>query len=205
MIIKGKVVYKSDTIYYQKFDGPPPSLKEGDVVKVGDKIVEGTTVHFDATVKAVGKSRIVYKLPAVVINLFNSKGDSIVGNLRYVKSSDFSDKKSISKDLEGKVAIIDNLTKELYPMLSTLGVVGIITNGLDYHLFDDIILLAVPVGIISGYGELKEDSEILAYIEKNEGKNVWFDAKYSRLVIPEMKEPIWLKKYQYDLKKIGIV
>jgi hypothetical protein len=85
-----------------------------------------------------------------------------------------------------------------------------------------MIILAVPIGIISGFGYtpaekknavsgqaavshvksevrpvLNEDDTLIKYIKSIEGKTVWVDGDYGRLIIPETKEPMSLKKHKF--------
>jgi len=155
---------------------------------------------FDSVVEKILKDRIILSFSALTISLFESKGDPVFANLKYIPNIKFKDRKNPPQNIEDSIIITDKLTSETYPMLSTLGAVGVISNSIDYYLYRDIIILAVPVGIVSGFGTLKEDKILLKYLQDREDFIVWLDTTYNRLVIPEKKMPVDLKNYKFDLK-----
>lgn len=181
---------------------------------------------FGGKIKVIKHDHMLLEFPSVQINLFEAKGGSTFGPIRYLSSAQIKDRKSLPSKVEKSVIVTDQITADLYPMLSTLGVGAIIANSIDYSLYKNMIILAVPIGIISGFGytptekvatkagssktevarpsEIKpvfnEDEVLIKYIKSIEGKTVWVDGDYGRLVIPEVKEPMSLKRHHWKLK-----
>ena len=159
---------------------------------------ESVIIPFDATVKSVTSKGILFEFPAVTVNLLGSKGNSVTGVLQYISSEKFKTKPRPSVNPK-TILVTDIVTKESYAIMSTMGALGIIANSIDYLTYNDIIILSVPLGIISGFGILKQNSDFTAYFKDKSGAPVWFDTQFDRLVIPEKNEPAWVNKYQFDL------
>ena len=176
---------------------------------------------FGGEIKAIQHDYILLNFPSLQINLFESKGGSAVGPIKYLSSTQIKDRKNLPARVEKSIIVTDQITADLYPMLSTLGVGAIIANSIDYSLYRNMIILAVPIGIISGFGYtphekktagsavtqrksevkpvIKEDEVLIKYINSIEGKTVWVDGDYGRLIIPETKEPMSLKRHHWKL------
>ena len=159
---------------------------------------------FDSEVISVSNDEIILKFPSLHINLFGSKGEPSIGPISYIESSNIKAGKIDESKVKGSIIITEKITLDIYPLLSTLGAKGIIGNSIDYYLYRDMIILAVPVGIISGFGNLNEDVNLKKYFKDNEKKWAWLDTSYDRLVVVENDCPPWAKDYKFDLEKIGI-
>lgn len=169
--------------------------------EVSDKVVyKDELFYIDG--ESDDKEEPCTKTAGVVVNLFDSKGDSVFCEVRYLSGGNFGDKKNLPKGLEGKLLITDHLDGNLYPKISALGVRGIIANSIDYSLYREIIILTVPLGVISGFGNLKEDQKLVKYFKSKEGESVCFDAVYKRLILPESKSPAWIKNYRHTIQSI---
>ncbi len=168
---------------------------------------------FGGKIKNIQSNYMMLEFPAIQINLFESKGGSAVGPIKYLSSAQIKDRKTLNSRVEKSIVVTDQITAELYPMLSTLGVGAIIANSIDYSLYKNMIILAVPIGIITGFGYtpneksksevkpiLNEDEALIKYIKSIEGKTVWVDGEYGRLIIPETKEPMSLKRHNWKFK-----
>lgn len=187
----------------------------GVVERIEDKVIfikefiesekKAPLVPFDATIVTIDDDFILLRFSGTIINLFGVKGQSVLGDLEYISSSELQSKEASHFSLKDKIVVLDSAHQQSYPMLSTIGAKGIITNSLDYNLYNDIIILAVPIGIISGFGALTEDDVLVKYLEDKKGVKVWFDCGYNRLIIPDKEKPAWIENYKFDLKKVGIV
>lgn len=168
---------------------------------------------FGGKIKNIQDKYVLLDFPALQVNFFESRGGSAVGPIKYLSSTQIRDRKRPPSHIEKSIIVTEQITAELYPMLSTLGVGAIVANSIDYSLFKNMIILAVPIGIITGFGYtpnekstsevkpvLSEDEALIKYVKSIEGKTVWVDGDYGRLIIPEPKEPIWLKKHHFKLK-----
>lgn len=167
---------------------------------------------FGGKISKIQDSYMLLNFPAVQVNLFETKGGSAIGPIKYISSDQIRERKSLTSHIEKSVIVTEQITAELYPMLSTLGVGAIIANSIDYSLFKNMIILAVPIGIISGFGYtpnekskseikpvLNEDEALIKYVKSIEGKTVWVDGDYGRLIIPETREPASLKRHHWKL------
>ena len=175
---------------------------------------------FNCIIDKVSDNRIMLKFSALTLNLFDSKGEGAAGRVVYLPVKNIKAGKIPEDLVKDAILITDKITMDTYPLLTTLGAKGVITNSIDYYLYRDMIILAVPVGIISGFGLLDEDSTLVKYfsgISMNvafsntaatkfaSGKRLaWFDTIYSRLLIPEEKAPVWAGAYKFDLGKAKI-
>ena len=200
------------TTYRSNLTGIVQEVRESEMlvfVQEGDDDVEFDPVKakspFDATVEKILPDRVILTFSAVVINLVASKGMSAIGKLKYLKASEFADKKNLPRDLDGTIVVTDFLSQQISPVISGLGADGILATSVNYTFYRDMVVLVVPIGIISGYGQLKEDEAILSYIKKKQDSTVWLDSDYHRLIIPEEKEPTSLKNYEFDLRKAAIL
>ncbi len=162
----------------------------------------------DCTVENVYYGYLTIKFPALVVNLFQSKGTSSWGNLIYISSETFKDKKNLPNDLKDKIIVTDYLTSEMYPVAVSLGCTGIIANSMEYEVYKNIVLLSVPIGVHSGFGakyQFAEDIPFVSFVRENKNSKAYLDTKYNRLVICSEKRPKFLPAYEFNLKHIGVV
>ena len=153
--------------------------------------------QFDAKIEKVEAGKILLSFSAVQLNLLTSKGTSSLGNFSYIPLQELG---KITK-LKGKdiglfgesIIVTSHSLVDLYPKLSALGVNGLISNSVDYDVYDKASVLEVPFGVISGFGDLLEDETLVKWFKSIEGQKVWFDANLNRLVVPTSKCPTWIK------------
>ncbi len=227
-LLPGQHVKVGDTLYTNKklfkkhevkseVSGVVKEVTE-DLIKIQEQSEDEETklppfkTPFGGKITKVHDNYMLLNFSAVQVNLFESKAGSAVGPIRYISSDQIRERKTLTSHIEKSVIVTEQITAELYPMLSTLGVGAIIANSIDYSLFKNMIILAVPIGIISGFGYtpnekgksevkpiLTEDEALIKYIKSIEGKTVWVDGDYGRLIIPETREPASLKRHHWKL------
>ncbi len=225
---EGQEVFAGDTLAAKKkwliqkektlspVNGTIEKIDEMDItIKPVSDLTKGAVkirIPFNGKVKAVTQNqKLLMEFPGVQFKLFAAKGESTVGKLHYVDGEKLRDKKNPPRDLSGSIIFTDAISPEVYPKLTTLGVKGIIVNSINYSLYSEIIILAVPIGIFMSFGKQEEDksigidAKISKYLQSKEGETVWFDAAHNRLVIPDDSPQAWMKKYVLDLKEEKIV
>ncbi len=206
-VVKGDIISQEGKIFKKFYK----TNTTGIIVEIGhsnvvieplrrEHIHAETKMLFDGKIEKITGDKIIISNPGIILNLFSSKGDSCVGKLKYISSAEFRTVAEINSNLAEHLVITDHLTPEIYPMLSAIGAKGVIANSIDYSIYSEMIILAVPVGIISGYGHLPEDQKLLTFLRSCENLTVKFDTQNNKLFIPIEKEPLWLKKYKFALQ-----
>jgi len=182
----------------------------GTVLSINDNVIEikiynaetqlldsQTQSTFNSIVKKVEQGKILLSFSAIQLNLLISKGVSSIGNFSYNSQQELSKMaKPKGKDIDmfsESIIVTSHSTIDLYPKLSALGVNGLIVNSVDYEIYDKASVLEVPLGVISGFGDLLEDETLVKWFKSIEGQKVWFDATFNRLVVPSDKCPLWIK------------
>ena len=149
---------------------------------------------FDGVVENIDQGKIIIKFSGLQLNLISSKGPSSIGKILYEKASELEKKQ---KDIQDKYAdtiiITDKVESDIYPKLSAIGALGIVTNSINYELYKRVAVLEVPFGVISGFGGLIEDETLVEWIKSINGQTAWFDGILNRIVIPTDKCPKWIK------------
>lgn len=197
ILCKKRGVLKNESIKAE-VDGTVISINENVIgIKVYNpktKLSElQTQVPFDSTVEKIDQGKILLSFPAVQLNLITSKGPSIFGNLFYKDEKDLAKKTKQENVLDGAILITRFASTDIYPKVSALGAFGMIVNSIDFNAYNGVSVLEVPLGVISGFGDLIEDDSLVKWFKSIEGQKVWFDATSNRLVIPFEKCPSWIK------------
>lgn len=188
------------------------------------KLIKQVTVPFDGEVTSVGIDKFVMTFPAVELSLFKVKGTSAYGKLVTVESSELRSKEGRAKYSDGRlkdsIIYTDQLTPDIYPLLAAVGAKGIVANSISYSIYEEIIILSVPIGIVTGFGltqngksthepeikpVLSECKDLHKGMASLAGSMVWLDTEYGRLIIPSEKEPSWVSKCVFDLHAVGVV
>jgi hypothetical protein len=204
-VLKGDILSQAGTFRKTKVYSP----QEAEVIEINeDSILLKNNADFETVAVSVKSSvsgivekittgKIIISYSGVVLNLLDSKGEGKTGKLRYISSMDFENKKNLPSNLENVIVVMDYLIPEAYPILSTLGAVGVISNSIDYMIYSEMIILAVPIGLITGFGRHKEDLKLKKFFLDQEDSLAWFDSDNSKLIIPMDKSPSWLKSYEF--------
>jgi len=143
------------------------------------------TSPFNAVVKRINSNRVVLEFESTQLGLIDAKGDTAIGTVNYISQKELSFQKYKLQSYEGSIIVTDFMDSKIYPKLSAMGIVGIVTNSIDFELFNDIVTLAVPVGVISGFGLLKEDKSLVEWFESVKGHTAILDGRYNKLIFPE--------------------
>lgn len=184
--VNGKVVEISKNI-----------IKIEPIIK--DKIKVETKIEVTGKIEKITDTKIIYSSPALIINLVEAKGELASGKIKFIPANAFAGGINLGSSLSDCIVFTDHLTQESYPILSTLGAKGVIANSIDYATYSEIIILAVPIGIIAGYGRLEEDGKLASFLRSMDGNYARLDAADRKLIIPMEKEPVWIKKHKFSI------
>lgn len=198
--VSGKVVSVDTTLKEMKveIDENPNISKEN---------FKPLVAPIDAKVADILHNQILLEFSCAEINLFALKGQSTMGKLFYAHSDSLKKKDHYPDKLRGSILVTDTVTAEMYPHLSAMGVAGLILNHIEYELFYEIVTFLMPIGVISGFGNLNEDAKLVKYFSsmQTEEASAIIDSKFNRLLILNGEKSSWLKNYHFDLEKSGIV
>lgn len=201
-LIKKKTLSEYDGKIEQiKNDSIKIQLKNSENQDQKDQQFKSTTSPVTGTISKILKNTVVINFSATQLNLHLCKGQSTLGRIKYLSAKDFEDK-NFGITLKGKIVFTDHLTSSMYPELTALDVKGVVANSIDYNIYEEIIILTMPIGIYSGFGNIPFDATIKKYLIESVDKDVWFDTEYSRVVINEAKKPYWIDNYRFDLNDL---
>lgn len=155
--------------------------------------------NVEVKIHKIYENVIYLKTSGLYINLLVSKGRNTLGSIMYIPPDKFNLKSLANLKLKDKIIVVDNLPSEFYPRLAALNVAGIITNSLDYSFYKNIILLSVPIGVYSGFGNIDFDKKTTNIFKTLSESNCegYLDVDYNRLFIPLNKAPN-IKNYEFE-------
>ena len=151
---------------------------DGTIISINDNVIEikvydpessisdlQTQSPFDSKIEKIEQGKILISFSSVQLNLLAAKGHSAIGNLLYKDEADLSKKTKDNSGIEGSILITKFGSFDIYPKVSALGSLGLIVNSIDFDIYDKTSVLEVPIGVITGFGDLIEDETLVKWFK----------------------------------------
>ena len=138
----------------------------------------------------------------VILNLLSSKGANTKGKSKFVVDMKTFLQEPNKDDVTDNIIFCNFLEHAHYPILSALSAAAVITFSMNYDDYVQLMVVNSAIGVFGGFGNLSFNSEISKFLTSIDGKEIYVDTLYNRIILPDSKLPEELSNYEFDLGDI---
>jgi len=175
-----------------------------DIKKEQDKLTVSDADKYTllpGTIKKIASRNILITNKGTIVQLPYVFGASKTGKLQYIDDIAKFKSDPSSFNIKDKIILTDTYDAEMYPVVSAMRAKALIVFVGNYKHISTAYHTCSSFGIIFGYGKHFTKDALYKYLKACDGKYVWLDTLFNRLLIIDDK-PSFIGKYEFDLDEI---